>query len=39
MVLFGDLAQGGGTALVQLNKSEDKLEVTVEEDEVEAVES
>ena len=33
MVLFGRLAQSGGTALVRLNKAEDKLEVTVEEEE------
>jgi ATP-dependent Clp protease ATP-binding subunit ClpA len=30
MVLFGDLAKAGGTALVRLNKAEDKLDVTVE---------
>jgi ATP-dependent Clp protease ATP-binding subunit ClpA len=39
MVLFGDLAQSGGTALVRLNKAEDKLEVTVEEEERELEES
>ena len=33
MVLFGPLAQSGGTALVRLNKAEDKLEVTIEEEE------
>jgi ATP-dependent Clp protease ATP-binding subunit ClpA len=33
MVLFGSLAQSGGTALVRLNKAENKLEVTVEEEE------
>jgi ATP-dependent Clp protease ATP-binding subunit ClpA len=33
MVLFGSLAQSGGTALVRLNKAESKLEVTVEEPE------
>jgi ATP-dependent Clp protease ATP-binding subunit ClpA len=30
MVLFGDLAASGGTALVRLNEEEDKLEVRVE---------
>jgi ATP-dependent Clp protease ATP-binding subunit ClpA len=35
LVLFGDLAQSGGTALVRLNKADDKLEVRVEEEEVE----
>ena len=39
MVLFGKLAQSGGTALVRLNKAEDKLEVTVEEEEAELEES
>ena len=39
MVLFGRLAQSGGTALVRLNKAEDKLEVTVEEEERELEES
>ncbi|MEH6583716.1 MAG: ATP-dependent Clp protease ATP-binding subunit ClpA [Halioglobus sp.] len=33
IVLFGDLAKAGGTALVRLNKAEDKLEVRVEETE------
>ena len=33
MVLFGSLAQSGGTALVRLNKADNKLEVTVEEEE------
>ncbi|MFK7976802.1 MAG: ATP-dependent Clp protease ATP-binding subunit ClpA [Halioglobus sp.] len=33
MVLFGSLAQSGGTAQVRLNKADDKLEVTVEEEE------
>jgi len=31
MVLFGELSKSGGTALVRLNKAENKLEVTVEE--------
>jgi ATP-dependent Clp protease ATP-binding subunit ClpA len=35
MVLFGSLAQSGGNALVRLNKTDDKLEVTVEEEEAE----
>jgi len=35
LVLFGSLAQSGGTALVRHNKAEDKLEVTVEEEEAE----
>ena len=39
MVLFGSLAQSGGTALVRLNKAENKLEVTVEEEEAELQES
>ena len=39
MVLFGSLAQSGGTALVRLNKADNKLEVTVEEEEVELEES
>ena len=39
MVLFGPLARSGGTALVSLNKAEDKLEVTVEEKEAELEES
>jgi ATP-dependent Clp protease ATP-binding subunit ClpA len=34
MVLFGKLAQSGGTALVRLNRALDKLEVTVQEEEV-----
>jgi ATP-dependent Clp protease ATP-binding subunit ClpA len=33
MVLFGSLARSGGTALVRLNKADNKLEVTVEEEE------
>ena len=33
MVLFGSLAQSGGNALVRLNKADDKLEVTVQEEE------
>ena len=33
MVLFGSLAQSGGTALVRLNKAENVLEVSVEEEE------
>ena len=39
MVLFGSLAQSGGTALVRLNKADDKLEVTVQEEETELEES
>jgi ATP-dependent Clp protease ATP-binding subunit ClpA len=39
MVLFGSLAQSGGTALVRLNKADNKLEVTVEEEEAELEES
>jgi ATP-dependent Clp protease ATP-binding subunit ClpA len=39
MVLFGSLARSGGTALVRLNKAEDKLDVTVEEEEAELAES
>ncbi len=39
MVLFGSLAQSGGTALVRLNKADNKLEVTVEEEEAELQES
>ncbi|NND68426.1 MAG: ATP-dependent Clp protease ATP-binding subunit ClpA, partial [Halioglobus sp.] len=39
LVLFGDLAQSGGTALVRLNNAEDKLEVTVEEKVAELEES
>ena len=39
MVLFGSLAQSGGTALVRLNRAENKLEVTVEEEEAELEES
>ncbi|HDY82775.1 MAG TPA: ATP-dependent Clp protease ATP-binding subunit ClpA [Halieaceae bacterium] len=39
MVLFGSLAQSGGTALVRLNKADNKLEVTVEEEELELQES
>ncbi|MBP6723484.1 MAG: ATP-dependent Clp protease ATP-binding subunit ClpA [Halioglobus sp.] len=39
MVLFGPLAQSGGTALVHLNRVEDKLEVTVEAEETELEES
>jgi ATP-dependent Clp protease ATP-binding subunit ClpA len=39
MVLFGSLAQSGGTALVRLNKADDKLDVTVEEEEAELEES
>jgi ATP-dependent Clp protease ATP-binding subunit ClpA len=35
LVLFGSLSQSGGTALVRLNKADDKLEVTVEEEEAE----
>jgi ATP-dependent Clp protease ATP-binding subunit ClpA len=39
MVLFGSLAQSGGTALVRKNKADDKLEVTVEQEEAELEES
>jgi ATP-dependent Clp protease ATP-binding subunit ClpA len=39
MVLFGALAQSGGTALIRLNKSEDKLDVILEEEEVALEES
>ncbi|AQA18902.1 ATP-dependent Clp protease ATP-binding subunit ClpA [Halioglobus japonicus] len=39
LVLFGELAQSGGTALVRLNKADDKLDVLVEEEEVELAES
>ncbi len=35
LVLFGSLSQSGGTALVRLNAAENKLEVTVEEEEAE----
>lgn len=35
MVLFGSLAQSGGTALVRLNATGNELEVTVEEEEAE----
>jgi ATP-dependent Clp protease ATP-binding subunit ClpA len=39
IVLFGDLARAGGTAHVHLNRAEDKLEVTVVEEEAELEES
>ena len=39
MVLFGSLARSGGTALVRLNKAENELQVTVEEEEAELEES
>lgn len=39
MVLFGDLAQSGGTALVRLDKTADKLDVFVEEEEAALEES
>lgn len=39
MVLFGSLSQSGGTALVRLNKAENTLEVTVEEEEAQLEES
>ena len=39
MVLFGKLAQSGGTALVRLDRASDKLEVTVAEKEAELEES
>jgi ATP-dependent Clp protease ATP-binding subunit ClpA len=35
LVLFGALSHSGGTALVRLNAAEDRLEVTVEEEEAE----
>ncbi|MCB1703463.1 MAG: ATP-dependent Clp protease ATP-binding subunit ClpA [Halioglobus sp.] len=35
MVLFGALSQSGGTASVRLNAAEDRLEVTVDEEEAE----
>ena len=35
LVLFGSLARSGGTALVRYNQAEDKLEVTVQEEEAE----
>ncbi len=37
MVLFGDLARSGGIARVRLDKAADKLEVTVEEEQDEAL--
>ncbi|MEP5566673.1 MAG: ATP-dependent Clp protease ATP-binding subunit ClpA [Halioglobus sp.] len=39
MVLFGGLAQSGGTALVRLNKAENKLDVVMEEEELALEES
>ena len=39
LVLFGSLAQSGGTALVRLNKAENTLEVMVPEEEAEPLES
>ncbi len=39
MVLFGSLSRSGGTALVRLNKAEDKLDVTVVEEEAALEES
>ena len=39
LVLFGDLAKSGGTALVRLNRAKDELEVTVEEEVAELAES
>jgi len=39
LVLFGELAKSGGNALVRLNKADDKLDVTVEEEEVELQDS
>jgi ATP-dependent Clp protease ATP-binding subunit ClpA len=35
LVLFGSLAKSGGTALVRLDKTSNKLEVSVEESETE----
>ncbi|MCX2973237.1 ATP-dependent Clp protease ATP-binding subunit ClpA [Halieaceae bacterium IMCC8485] len=39
MVLFGELSQSGGTALVRLNKAENKLDVAMEEEELALEES
>ena len=39
MVLFGGLSQSGGTALVRLNKAENKLDVAMEEEELALEES
>ena len=39
LVLFGDLAKSGGTALVRLDRAGDKLDVTVEEEVAELAES
>ena len=39
MVLFGSLARSGGTALVRLNKADNTLDVTVEEEEAALEES
>ena len=39
MVLFGGLSQSGGTALVRLNKAENKLDVVMEEEELALEES
>jgi len=39
MVLFGSLSRSGGTAMVRLNKAEDKLDVTVVEEEAALEES
>jgi ATP-dependent Clp protease ATP-binding subunit ClpA len=39
LVLFGELAKSGGTALVRLNRADDTLEVTVEEEVAELAES
>ena len=39
MVLFGSLSQSGGTALVRLDKAENTLKVTVEEEEAALEES
>ncbi|MEP4147913.1 MAG: ATP-dependent Clp protease ATP-binding subunit ClpA [Halioglobus sp.] len=39
LVLFGGLAQSGGTALVRLNKAENKLDVLMEEEELALEES
>ncbi len=39
MVLFGGLSQSGGTAMVRLNKAENKLDVVMEEEELALEES
>ena len=39
LVLFGALSQSGGTALVRVNAAENRLEVTVSEEEAELQDS